>query len=577
MIDLLFWNTIQAAGMAVFTKAASRITWLRRRPAVLHVLWVCILLKLVTPPLIGVPLLPATVPVSGGKDYAVAVPASDDMPQTTGDRRIRATQQNAPSRSPGIDRRNAMSVNRVAKIPVNWSPRMLLLVAFGVTWGCGTIVLLGVFISRLFAGRSIARIADDGNFTRIAKRIALELGSRKSPPVRVIDAPTSPALLGCISPCVILPRRSIEALSEDELRNVLAHEVAHFVRRDHFVVALATLIRALVWWNPIAWWACREMRVAQELACDSLALSLANASAASYANALWKVVNLLDRNMNTRVAPAVGIGSAFSARTLRWRFEMISDQTLSPRLPRSARALFVAFAAFAACFPTVGNSQSAGDDKPAARSTRTRVRSSSDEQALVLPRIAESFLGGASVSGSLISGKGIVRRIDGNEIHFRSGDFIATSDKTIVVAPGKAGLQVLTPAAIRPGMAIGYSMNLQDGGPTPQRITLIGAIEASPLPDSAHKQIKEQRLVKLGSLSTSLDGRFPIKLRGKTGEVAIKIGETKLIELPAPTKSVKWQQGAYQPESIEDFEDFDHLLIEWLANGRMRATCYRTP
>ena len=52
---------------------------------------------------------------------------------------------------------------------------------------------------------------------------------------------TTPLAVGFSRPSVVLPERLIGVASENEIRDVLVHEVAHIVRRDHLVVLLQEL------------------------------------------------------------------------------------------------------------------------------------------------------------------------------------------------------------------------------------------------------------------------------------------------------------------------------------------------
>src|SRR5207244_4514013 len=63
-LELLLSNLVVAAGLAAVALAAGR--W-GRRPALTHALWLLVLLKLVTPPVVGLPvrLLPAEPAVAG--------------------------------------------------------------------------------------------------------------------------------------------------------------------------------------------------------------------------------------------------------------------------------------------------------------------------------------------------------------------------------------------------------------------------------------------------------------------------------------------------------------------------------
>ena len=61
MLDALLWNLLLTAALALVLTATCRLAWLQNRPALRHWLWLLLLSKLVTPPLVHVPLLPSVV------------------------------------------------------------------------------------------------------------------------------------------------------------------------------------------------------------------------------------------------------------------------------------------------------------------------------------------------------------------------------------------------------------------------------------------------------------------------------------------------------------------------------------
>ena len=76
----------------------------------------------------------------------------------------------------------------------------------------------------------------------------------------VVDARTTPLLWGWRRPLVVVPRQLIDDLSPQQLRSIVAHELAHFVRRDHWANVFVFIVKGLLWWNPVVWWADRELR-----------------------------------------------------------------------------------------------------------------------------------------------------------------------------------------------------------------------------------------------------------------------------------------------------------------------------
>ena len=78
---------------------------------------------------------------------------------------------------------------------------------------------------------------------------------------------------------------------------VLAHELAHIRRRDHWVAWLDLLVMGFHFWNPLYWVARRRMHLAAELACDSIVIDRYPGERRAYATAL---VDTLERSARAR-------------------------------------------------------------------------------------------------------------------------------------------------------------------------------------------------------------------------------------------------------------------------------------
>src|SRR5262249_23721983 len=62
--------------------------------------------------------------------------------------------------------------------------------------------------------------------------------------------------------------------TEERIRVVLGHELAHVKRRDWIVQLAADLLRAAYWFNPLTWIVCRRLHRESEHACDDAVLGL---------------------------------------------------------------------------------------------------------------------------------------------------------------------------------------------------------------------------------------------------------------------------------------------------------------
>ncbi len=125
----------------------------------------------------------------------------------------------------------------------------------------------------------------------------------------------SPAVYGAIWPMVLLPAAILGQLSAEQLRFVLAHELAHIRRHDYLVNLVQLGIEALLFFNPAVWWISRQIRLEREACCDALAIRVTGNSV-DYARAL---VECGERFRASVFAPAAALAFAASKRPLQLR------------------------------------------------------------------------------------------------------------------------------------------------------------------------------------------------------------------------------------------------------------------
>ncbi len=230
MLNALLWNLLLTAGLAIVLAAIGRLPSLGRRPAFRHWLWLLLLAKLVTPPLIAVPLLSA---VAGGGDRAATAtppgkPAGRGEPAL--DWRIEF--------DPAVDGANLASAGRGADVAaLRESPQraqtLLLggLLAVSLIGTCVLWTVHGVHAAKLC--RWLRRVGtEDSLLAELCADVASSLKIRGVVRSCVVDAQISPLLWGWRRPLVAAPRQLIDDLSPQQLRGIVAHELAHFVRRD---------------------------------------------------------------------------------------------------------------------------------------------------------------------------------------------------------------------------------------------------------------------------------------------------------------------------------------------------------
>src|SRR5205823_1196392 len=121
-----------------------------------------------------------------------------------------------------------------------------------------------------------------------------------------------------------------EALTADQREAVLAHELTHLRRKDHWVRRLEVLALGLYWWFPVAWLAVRRLRDAEEACCDAWVVWALPGRAAAYAEALVETVAFVSRPGWVPLAS----GGAARAAALKRRLTMILSNNPAPRSRR---------------------------------------------------------------------------------------------------------------------------------------------------------------------------------------------------------------------------------------------------
>jgi beta-lactamase regulating signal transducer with metallopeptidase domain len=166
-------------------------------------------------------------------------------------------------------------------------------------------------------------------FTELCRRMRL----RVVPHLLAAPGSGSPLLLGVHRAVIILPASLVTGCSLSELRLMLGHELTHLRRRDLFWAWLPALSQGLFWFHPLVWLSAREWCLAQELACDQMAVRFSHAPPGDYGEILlkvaaqcrpraaggWGTVSVLEsyQMLQRRLVAMKSIGDA-SSRRITW-------------------------------------------------------------------------------------------------------------------------------------------------------------------------------------------------------------------------------------------------------------------
>ncbi len=100
-----------------------------------------------------------------------------------------------------------------------------------------------------------------------------EWGVERPVPVRLSRRIQVPLVAGFFRQTLLLPLSFFTSLPPDQVKAILAHEVAHYLRRDGLVNLLQTLMETLFFFHPALWWISSRMRREREFCCDDFAIA----------------------------------------------------------------------------------------------------------------------------------------------------------------------------------------------------------------------------------------------------------------------------------------------------------------
>jgi beta-lactamase regulating signal transducer with metallopeptidase domain len=348
-VEIGLWNAAASAVLALLAAGLSRLC---RRPALTHTLWLLVLLKLLTPPLVPFtlpwfaeeppPAVPVvTWPVEAPQPLVVDVPEEAVAP----------VRDDEPAPEPPA----------AAATPFPW------LWWIGTIWLSGLALWATCVVWNVVHFRRVLRRARlaPGYLQAEAEALAQRMRLRKCPNVWLVPGTVSPMVwsLGR-SLCLLFPYGLLERLDERGRAALLVHELAHVRRRDHLVRLLELAATGLYWWNPVLWWARRELHEAEEQCCDAWGVWALNGDGRPYALALLQAVAFVSE---TRLPlPAGACGTVGQVSHLKRRLKMVMQGTTSRTLSWASLGLVLFLGLLLLpLFPALGQDRPAPEVKPA--------------------------------------------------------------------------------------------------------------------------------------------------------------------------------------------------------------------
>jgi len=402
MMAGLIQHLLLTAGLALWVAVVCRLA--RSRPAVCHGLWLLVLVKLMIPPGLVTPWrVPVALPeldggargsarsgLPGGGSISGAAGWTDPGAEVSG-----PPATGEPDRAPVGPPEPVAEGAMIAGSSSGPAPRStgaayadrgealvdVLYWTIVALWIGGTLTAAGAHGLRLRRFRPLLARASPApeplldTVRAVASRLAV-----KPPETVVVEGPISP-ILWCVGrPRLVWPAALLDRLPREAWSDIVAHELAHLRRRDHWVGWLLLTAGFVWWWNPLFWITRRRLHVWAELACDAWVVKLRPAGRRCFARTLIEVSRLVSRA--ARPLPAMGM-SAAAFQELERRLTMILHHRTAERLPLWG-ALLLAVVGLAV-LPGISFSQA--DDPPGKKKKKKSVVSETIVEAPVRSRV----------------------------------------------------------------------------------------------------------------------------------------------------------------------------------------------
>lgn len=331
-VEVALVNALLAIPLAILAMLVSQYA---RRPALAHCVWLVVVLKLVTPAVWQIPLVDPSIvqrPIKIWRDTIERGLIQSDFSGKSNNFDESATDV-PPDESVSRPKVLPQKANTSWDWARQWTLSQLIWIksakgihtigiTLGIFWALGTFLWFSI---QAFRCIRFQRMLQRGwkaptEVEQAMSSLAKEAACSHTPSVWLMPNTWSPMLWSTgFNTRLIFPEAMLERIDGEAQKSLLAHELAHFQRGDHWVRILMLFVTGLFWWHPVVWLARREIETAEEECCDAWVITRARISPRRYADAILETIDFLAEHKSSVPPLATGLGQLpFLRQRLTW-------------------------------------------------------------------------------------------------------------------------------------------------------------------------------------------------------------------------------------------------------------------
>lgn len=195
--------------------------------------------------------------------------------------------------------------------------------SFALVWLLGVVIILGyvILVNTIFFLKSNQyAICNQPNINHTLANCKLKLHIRRKVSIVCDERIKSPMVWGIFHPRILLPQNMLQSLSQEEMKYILMHELAHIKRNDLPINLLGIIIQAIYWFNPVIWYSMYKMKQDCEISCDATVLRVLMED--EYKKYGLTILNIMKRMNELRLVPGT---AGFASKQNKRRIIMITQ------------------------------------------------------------------------------------------------------------------------------------------------------------------------------------------------------------------------------------------------------------